>query len=270
MTENPEDDIAVLNIERRYKNMLKFFGTIFQTLTPGSYYHLARQPAKRGWHYFYQIMTFSFILMLLVGLPILFQLPQKLQEETLKLDNITIVPTVEVNKLISLDRGRIKITNEKEYGNEILLITKDEVYVKKTICLLSKLSCIFVDEPAVRFDAERARQLLDNKKELSTIFLILFLIMLPGLLLLLYLFLFIKYMLIIVVAAFFAFILCLFLKNRMRWKEILLTSIYASTLMIIPDVGFSMYFNLYYIPFAVYLFMVLVCVLILGEKHRHA
>lgn len=267
--DDPEEDIALFNVRHRYKNMLKFFGTIIQTLTPGSYYRLARMHARRGWHYYFQLVCFSFFIMLLLAIPALIQLPDKFAFEATKIATLTIIPVVEVDETLSFNHDRILIANEKPYEGEMLLITKNAIYIQKFVCFLSKVGCLFTDKPT-SVDAQNARAFVDNKQQLSTLLFVGFLVILPGVLLFYYLFLLLKYALIIVIVAFMGFIVCVFLKNHLRWKEILLTSIYASTLFVLPEIALSPYLRLYHLPFVAYIAMMVACIIFLGEKHHHS
>lgn len=267
--DDPEEDIAFFDVKHRYKNMLKFLGTIIQTLTPGSYYRLARMHARRGWHYYFQLVSFAFFLMLIFAIPALVKLPDKLAHEATKVTTLTIIPDVEVDETVSFNNDRILIANDKPYEGEMLLITKDAIYIQKLVCFLSKVGCLFTDKPTP-VDAQNARAFVDNKQQLSSLLFMGFLVILPGLLLFYYLFLLLKYALIIVTIAFICFVVCLFLKNHLRWKEILLTSLYASTLFVLPEIALSPYLRLYHLPFVAYIAMMVACIAFLGEKHHHA
>lgn len=264
---DPEHDISFFEIHKRWSNFIKFFGTIIDTLSPATYHVLSKQPAKKAWHYFFQLLFFSFIVMLLIGIPYFIALPHKFQQETTKLMNITVTPNVDVDKTISFWSGNVVLTNEKEYAGETILITKDSAYFKKTPCLISNAGCLFIDEPIV-ITGEKMKKLFDNKQELSKVLFTVFIIMLPSILVGLYLFFLIKYSALVVILAVVGYSICMIFARHIKWKEVLVTSIYASTLVILPTVTLGFYINLYYIPLIVYLMMFTMALLLVGRKYH--
>lgn len=264
---DPEEDIRFLHIRKRWRNVLKFFAMIFNTVSPASYHVLSRHTAKKGWHYFIQIIGFSFVMMILLGIPTMIDLPGKLQHETAKLTELSLTPTVELDEQLSFKNGDIIIANEKSYNQETFLLTKEKLHTKNLICMISDVGCLFVDHPNT-IDGEKARSFLDNNQNLSKLVFALLLLIIPGILLFMYFFYFVKYLILIHAVAFIAYTITSITHHKITWKSTMLISIYSSTLVILPTIALGHYIELYYIPLILYLVMFAVAITIVGRRHH--
>lgn len=225
-----------------------FFRTLLAALNPRSYHQLSQTPLLSSFRYFFLVLAFSIAVMLLLAIPIIFNIAPYIQTELMRFNTLTLDVTQEMNAPFVLTQTipllTVDTTGTTDPKDSRVLITSDTLYYHVIP---------FTDPVAVPFTEG---SVLDNSGNIANLSWFILLLMLPGLLILLFLLLAVKYLLLIIAAAFIGFILTGVIRFQIRFTQLLTVAIFSTTIAILIELFTKPFlvssFYLHYVFFAIY------------------
>lgn len=260
---------AKKELEKEYTSFAGFLGVLVRTVNPLSYKKLSHGTYKDGIRYFFHLLLLSYVLFFLLTLPHLVNFYSEFQSATTQFRNLSIVPKLEVEQVLSFKSFDLALANEKEYEGEALLITQKSVSWPNTWCLLFKPACFFYeDEPEV-FDASIAQNIVDDGDALTKFIFGLLLLLLPGILIVHFLMLMVKYALMILVFFALGYVWTFLLRMEIHARPLLLIALYSLSFSIVVETVFGFYYDTYSVPYLLSFVLFLVSTYITAEKPFH-
>ena len=203
-----------------------FIFTFLKTLNPRYYRSLGETAPSSAVRYFLKILGVLFILMFLIALPKILLIKSHLNEAAIHISQLDVNINLETTEPILIPQKNplivLDTTGNRTMQNEILLITKD--------LLFFQFAGNDQDFPFGQND------LVENRRQMVSMFTGLFLLILPTLFLIYYILYVIKYFLIIIPVAFVTYAFAKPMGNALDFKHMLSLSFYTSTIMIIIEV----------------------------------
>lgn len=224
------------------KDYKKYLAT---SLKPTKYKEFSHKPTKS--YIFFQLkhIFLLLIIMLLISLPLLFSMPQKIESTFSSFDTLYVTLDVKTNGPITIAKQpHIQVDLDKQnITDENILFTKQGVYKKK-----------FFKESFTSWDELRSiPQNIQDYKVFLTIFAIL---LIPSLILALYLFFLLEILILFAITFSLAFLIIKITKfsisNTLLTKILLIALTPVLILQILP----FLYTKLFIIPFILYIILV--------------
>ena len=264
-----KEDINIVYIEKKVKKglPLEFFFTLLKVFNPNSYTELSHRTMKNVISYFISILFLSYVLMILISLPLFSNFQTHLNKEFSKFDEFAIDLKISMNKPIYIKQLNIGIdaTGDKNLTNENILITKNYIQAKPLICFF-KPACFFRND-ITKVSLDEYDNVLEKREEFVSLIYLLTLFLLPWILISLFIILLMKYLFLALILTILGIVLIKIINQRIGPKKIFKISIYSLTPMIILDtINIPVGLNLFYIPFVISLFYFIIGLISSSER----
>ncbi|MEM3374590.1 MAG: DUF1189 family protein [Candidatus Woesearchaeota archaeon] len=254
----------------RFSEFLYIFSRAFN---PGEYKNLVLRKKRDTINYFFLLLFFCIFLGLILSIPKLINVPNKIQSFFSNFEIINVSMDVKANeKIVVMDFPKIVMDftgnysyNDTKITDEFILITNSDIYTKK---FRPSFSGFFQIENK-SFDQYKNLKDDFSKIKNGTYWLI-FLLMLPSAILFIYLFNLIKYVLIIFLFTILGFIFIKIKRKKPSLIHVWKTAVFSSTIIIFMDIvilplfKFSIYLSL--LSFLLYALLFVLSLMILCEK----
>jgi len=240
------------------KKVIGFHRTFFQTLFPKNYEDFSESKIKNTFNYYATLIFTSFVVMLILLIPVAIQLPDKIESEFENIEELTFNIEFKTEKPIMIpDKNPILLIN---YANNTPSQSA-KVIINNNIIYAGLLMKKFTKDLREYKDAKK------NPGPVSNIVAFILILMLPTLLLIFFFYLFIKFSLVILVATLVGMILAMIMKYRVETKKIFNSAVYGSSLTVLLDlILFALGISLYYIQYLPLLIYVIVGIQKSGHK----
>lgn len=218
-----------------------YFSLFLKSFNPRSYRFLADRFSSDVLRYWLFLFVFSFVVMLILFIPLLATLSSDLQEKANQIDDFSLDGHVTLTKplvivkdpLILMDFNRTYPTNEK------VLITKDALFFKKYYW--------FGDEQVVFSDIKNLRN-----PEAVSLMAFAALLIIPSLLFLVFLVFLVKDSLIVLVVAALGFAVANLLKYRVSFSKSVRIAVFTGTLLVFLEFVLFPFWRSFWIPFLIF------------------
>lgn len=255
-------------MHKEYSTIIGFLGLLIRTVNPLSYKKITSAGIFQGVKFYFHLLCFSFLMLILITIPYLFNFYDEIRLETNNLNNFTLAPQMDVNQMIEFDDFGIVIANQKTYDGETILITQQSLTWKNSICLMSSIACVFENEPH-QVDFSQAKELVDDRDKFTKVVFFFILLMLPGIFMVLFFFLGIKYIFAILLFFIVGVIYTTAIRYEIHARQLFLIAIYALTPTILVETAFGLYYETYYIPYIISFILFVICTYLVAEKPFH-
>lgn len=264
-----KEEINTVYIEKKVKRglPLEFFFTILNVFNPNSYTELSHRTMRNVISYFISILFLSYVLMILISLPLFASFQTHLDKEFSKFDEFTIDLNISMNKPIYINQLNMGIdaTGDKNLTNENILITKNYIQTKPLICFFKPV-CFFRND-ITKVSLDEYDNVLEKREEFISLVYLLALFLLPWILISLFIILLIKYLFLALILTIFGILLIKIINHRIGSKKIFKIGIYSLTPMIILDtINIPVGLNLFYIPFVISFFYFIIGLISSSER----
>lgn len=249
-----------------------FFKTIGKSLYPHSYFDLQERKFRYALKYFFSLLLLVHILMIIIAVPKLILLSGYFDEQFAKIDKFELNLDLKTKQPIYFTEKEPSVvinTNESiqtEYKK--FLVTNDKIFFKESLLKTSEI------------DISQYENVLGKKDAMKKFATVLFFILLPAILTLMYVYSAVKYLVLIFLTGIIAYLLTWIFRYRVTLKSAFISSIYASSIMIILEVitipyqigKFLVSVPIYYgfsvslIPLGVYLAVYIIALIITSRK----
>lgn len=258
------------SIEKKLKRVLplEFLLTIAQVFNPNAYEELSNRTLKNVFSYFFSIMFASYVLMILVSLPVLINFESTIAREFAKFDEFVVDFNISMSEPIYIKQLGLGIdgTGDKELTTENILITQNFIQSKNPACFFKPL-CLLKKDKVNKIDLNEYTNLVDKSQDFVAWLALLAVFLLPWILINLFFALFLKYMITIILLTGFGVILTRLVNRRIKMPRIFKVAMYAVTPMVILDtVNIPLGFNLLYLPFVITLIYFIVGLILASER----
>ncbi|HLC65779.1 MAG TPA: DUF1189 family protein [Candidatus Nanoarchaeia archaeon] len=248
----------------------EFLSTIWKTLLPHQYSTLSERSYRQAFAYFVSILVLGFFSMVILFLPQVAYLPSFIENNTVKLTELSIDAKIETTgPIVFTDLTPLLVIdttgNITNVSRAKVLVTKDRI----EFASFGETSKINVSE---FHDIGKKPEFLKNTILMAV------LLFGPGIILAAFAVSFLKYFIISSLIGIFGFLLSRVLRFHIEFKKAFLISLYSSTLMILIDlVTFPLGLNAYLLPvsfngvfiniisFAVYLTLFIIAIFLEGH-----
>jgi hypothetical protein len=251
----------------------EFFFLLVKSLNPGDYKMLITRKKREAMQFFLMLLFFSVILGLIFSIPKFVAIPNNIESILIKFERFNItgidIKAKEPITLLKFPKTVLDLTGTKtNITDEMIFITNSDIFWKKFQPSLFDWRLFTTEEKPI----SSYSNVLDN---INTIkggaYWLLFFLLLPSIFLGAYLFNFIKYVILIGLVTFIGYAIAKLKRKKVKLFEVLRTAVFASTIMIVPEIvlsplfNFSIYFSLF--PLVLYLIMFLLAMLVIEEKN---
>ncbi|MEM4260427.1 MAG: DUF1189 family protein, partial [Candidatus Woesearchaeota archaeon] len=159
-------------------------------------------------------------------------------------------PTIIIKKpLITLD------LNKNNKTTETVLINKDKIIYNKYLLFGVK-----------EINLNYYSNFIENKSNIKKLLLTIFIFLIPSITFYLFIYFATKYTIIIIVSSILAWIITRFTKQEIKFKNIIKTAIYSTTIMIIFDIIFLPLYFFFILPIIIYLIFFIMGIWFVSEK----
>ncbi len=253
---------------KEYATFIGFLGVLIRTVNPLSYRKLCTTSIGQGLRFYFHLLVFSFALFVLFTIPYMVSFHDELQTEVNNLNNVSIAPQLDVGQIIEFEDFGIVVANQKSYESETILITQQSVFWKNGLCLLSRIVCLWNNEPH-ELDFSQAHLLVEDRERFASFVFSFILLMLPGIFILLFFYLLVKYFLVILLYVLIGLIYTTLIRYEISWRQLFLVAVCSLTLTIIVETVFGFYYKTYYIPYILSFILFIICIYLVAEKPFH-
>ena len=230
------------------KKVIGFYRTFFQTLNPKSYEGFSESTAKNSFHYFSSMVFASFLIMLIVMLPMLVQLPGKIEPYFDKFESLSYSANIKTKEPILIPETNPKIiinyNNQTPTQSANIIINNNVLYGG---FLFTKFTKDFSSYKDVKASAPA----------ISAIIAFILLLMFPALLLIFFFYVLIKFFLAVLIATILSSLVAPVMGYKIELKKLFNIAMYGVSLTVLLDLiffatGFSLYY-IQYLPLAIYM-----------------
>lgn len=255
-------------IDKEYTTFVGFLGLLIRTVNPLSYKKICTASFGQGLRFYLHLLLFSFLLFFLFTVPYLFNFYEEMRAETNNLNSFSLAPQLDVNQTIEFEDFDLVVANEKAYEGEFLLITQQSIFWKNNLCLFSKLACFANNDPH-QVEFSRAQQLVEDRDTFTNVIFFFILLMLPGIFLSLFFYHLVKFFLVIVLYFFIGYIYTMLIRYEIHTRQLFLVAVYSMSITIVVETVFGIYYDTYYIPYALSFVLFIVSNYLVAEKPFH-
>lgn len=235
------------------KDFWKLFISSFNIF---GYDELVKKQPKEAMGYFLKLFSFAFLIGLLLFIPGLVRIPAVLDNELAKADKFMI--DIEFNSSEDMNfppnNPFLTITDSND-STSVVTITNDEF--------------IYRPIPYVKqsYSLEKLKDVKKNKDELIEVIVPVIGLLLPSVLMLAYGFNLIKFFFIAAVLSFFAKMIFVIMKKKVKYKKLVVASFFSLTPMVVVEmVAIPLNLPVYFVPFILYLIWYIVIIFELTEE----
>lgn len=262
--------MGILSIEKKLKRALplEFLLTIVSVFNPNSYEDLSNRTMKNVFSYFFSILFVSYIIMVIVAIPIFVSFESQLNKELSKFDEFIVDVNISMSEPIYLKQIKLGVdaTGDKNLTYENILITKNYIQSQPFYCYFKPL-CLFGSTKVNKIALDDYKDVVSKQGEYAAWLSLVALFVFPWILMNLFLGLFLKYLIIALFFAGFGLALVRIINRRIKLKRIFKIAIYASTPMIVVNtINIPIGFPLLFIPFTVSFFYFIVGLILASER----
>ncbi|HLD05009.1 MAG TPA: DUF1189 family protein [Candidatus Nanoarchaeia archaeon] len=233
----------------------EYFVWFFKSFNPRSYKFLADRFMRDSVKYWFWMFVLSFIVMLVLLVPILFTLSGDLQEKANQIDDFYLDGHVSLSKplvlvedpLVVMDFNRTYPTNEK------VLITKESLFFNKYYW--------FGGEQVVFKDVKNLRS-----PEAVALMAFLAVLIVPSLLMLAFFAYLVKSSLVVLLVASLGWGISHGLKYKVSFTKSLRVAIFAGTVLVFLELVLFPFWRSFWLPFVLFLIYYILGVVQVGEE----
>lgn len=248
-----------------------FIMSFYYSLNPLSYKQLSTKPIIDAFRYLLLLLFFSFLVMSILFVPLLYNLSSHFSETLSKFSELKLNPSIATTEPVMLIPGILVDTTGNATEPNPVLITGERAEWLSLRCFVFKPLCLLQskEERIKSVELQKANDLIANKEVFSKLMQFFVLFLAPTLLLFFYILFLVKYVFIILLFSFFTFVITRMLLFEINAKAILNTAIYSSTIMIISEV-LNLRFNLelFYIPLIAYVIFFITGIYLVGRRQN--
>lgn len=230
------------------KKVIGFYRTFLQTLNPKSYEGFSESTAKNTFNYFAAMVFSSFVIMLIVLLPVFVQLPSKIEPYFDKFESLSFTSNIKTKEPILIPE-----TNPK------IIINYNNQTPTQSANIINNNNVLYGGFLFTKFvkDFSAYKDVKANSPAISAIIAFILLLMLPTLLLILFFYVLLKFFAIAVITAILALLVAPAIGYKINFKKLFNTAMYGISLTVLLDlvffaIGFSLYY-IQYLPLVVYM-----------------
>lgn len=226
------------------KDSLEFFKTLAKSFFPGQYKKFLKHNTNYVIQYFLSLVFLGIMLLFIFAIPLFSSFPSYVTNKLNTFESFKFIPEIksETEIRVPAENSFVVFTpNEnKTIKNEFVLITPQKISTKIMFKHNSFMLSNFFD--------------LKKNAEFWSLFISLILVMmLPMLLFILYVFFMIKFLLVIFIFSLIILLIVSAMKFKISFRDIFVIGIYASTVLIIPNMILTaLQINIYNLEYAVY------------------
>ncbi len=208
--------------------MADFFKEVWQSFMPSHWAELSEKSAGRGVLFFSKALLLAFVVMMLLAIPSLLRMPKEISDQLGKFDVLQLSGNFTMSSPIRLPRSDPFFVFDTSGAytaltSERVLITKDKIFYR----------------PFVRthyVNTEQLKDLKNNRENVKRFLAATVFFILPSVLFYAFIMVWLKYFLMIFTLSIILFVLLDLTHWRRTWKELFVTTCYASTLPVLAEV----------------------------------
>lgn len=246
---------------------LEFFYTFIKVFNPNAYEELSKRTMKNVFSYFFSILFLSYVLMILIALPVVINIESQIQTEFSKFDEFLVDLNVTMSEPIYIPQLglRIDTINEKELTDENILITEKTFQSKPAICMIKPM-CWF-REDVNKIILDDYDNLVDKNDEVVSWLAWFVLFLLPWIIISMFFVLLVKYLLIALLITGAGFLFSKMINRKMKLKNIFKIALYSMTACVVLNtINLPLGLNLLYLPLVITLFYFVIGLILSSER----
>ncbi len=232
------------------KESIEFFKTLVKSFFPGQYKKFLKHDSYYISQYYLSLIFIGIILLIIFAIPLFAYFPTYVSNKLSDFDSFKLNPDIKLNEQIGIPSRNPFVLftpdNNQTIKDEFLLVSPSNIQLKVMFKEnIFKLSDFTDFKTNAKFWGMFAGFML--------------VMILPMVMLMLYVFFVVKFLLIIFIFSLIVFLLAKALKFQMLFRNIFVMGIYASTVLVIPNMILNaLRINFYNIEYAAYLIFFLV------------
>jgi hypothetical protein len=208
--------------------MADFFKELWQSFMPSHWEELSSKPSGKGVSFFTKVLLLAFVLMILLAIPKLIKLPGEISTQLNKFDVLQLSGNFTMSSPIKLPESEPIFVFDTsgaytDLTDERVLITSEKVFYRP-----------FFGTHYV--NTEQLKDLKKNRENVKRFMAALVFFVLPSIVFYAFVTAWLKYFLMIFTLSIILFVLLDLTHWRRTWKELFVTTCYASTVPVLVEV----------------------------------
>ena len=260
-------DFSKIGKELNRKLPLEFLYTFIKVFNPNAYEELSKRTMKNVFSYFFSILFLSYVIMILIALPVMINIESQISSEFSKFDRFDVDINVSMSEPIYVSQLglRIDTTEEVELTNEQIVITEETLQTRPAICMIKPI-CWFRDD-VNKIILDDYDDLVEKNDDVVSWIAWLILFLLPWIIITMFFVLLVKYIVIALILTGAGWLFARIINRKMKISAMFKVAMYAMTTCVVLDtIRLPLGLSLIYLPFVVSLFFFVIGLLIASER----